>query len=649
MSDTAANFARPQFGYIPIACVVPSKTNPRKTFVEKGLESLAASIKAQGIGQPILARPLPTTADAIEHVEIVAGERRYRAAKMAGLEEIPAIVKVMTDAEAMEFQLVENIQREDVNPIEEAEGFERLMQEHGYTADQLAKKIGKSKSHVYSRLKLVALCADARQVVFEHELPPSIALLAARMPVASTQLQFIRDVVNNYGDDEPMSYRKAAQHARDRYMLDLDRARFPIMDAKLLPSAGSCSACPKRTGNQPDVYNDISTNVCTDPECFASKGKALDDRTLAAARKRNIPVYEGEEARQFFEDSDLVVADSNIYGYERIADSKHYGKSIDSLLTPDQLPKPAAYVNLQDGKIHAMYEQTAMQLALEKAGICRPVTLDDDSEPTSDEGTTTSVTTKAPAPAKPAAPDIRALAAEQETKVRVEAYKRVRQFAEFGLTTDMFRIMLKAILGLNGSYSDFQLPDDVLGDVYDFNTSTDADIEVYIDQAPRTTLELLLMDAIFGLAIDPGKFDVATDGTIDEDDGLYKSLVALTVAAEVDMPAIRSELAPTTAEAEDADIAIGDRVRVNDDAKGNTGKKRKCCGKEGTVTDIVGDEETGQRYHVQFGSKKTDIITNLTADELTKLPADSAASDDAQSVDTPQPFAAAWPFPVPER
>lgn len=667
MNAPTSNFTEPVFGKIPLASVIPSKNNPRKTFREEGLEELAASIKAQGLGQPILVRPLPTTEAQIDCVEIVAGERRYRAAKLAGLTDILAVVKEMSDEEAAKFRLIENVQREDVPEIEEAEGIEALMKDFKLTADQVAKELGMSKSTIYARLKLCELCQPARDIVLQYGLPASIALLLARIPVPSLQEHAAKEVsVGNGG--EPMSYRRAAEHLRERYMLNLDRARFSIKDAKLVKEVGSCEDCPKRTGNQPMIYGDVNADVCTDPNCFASKSRAHDDKTLATAQKKGTPVYEGVEAQQFMKDTELVSAEEGVYNFERRVDTSYYSKPVGELLTPEQLPKPAAFVRI-DGKVKAMYEPTAMQAALEKAGVCETAEQREAREREVAEKTDaeTAVTPEKKAPAATQI-DIRVLAAEQEYEARLEAYKRIRTNTDLASSPELLRPILKALIGLYETYSDYSLPDDALSDLYEFDTSSDEKIAAYIDQAPASTLLLLLMDTIMGRAIDVGTHDMMADGSIDEDDGNYQAFVALTDAAGIDLGQIRAELSPAAEE-----IDLGDRVRVNDDAKGPNGKKRKCCGKEGTVTviDVTGPKPI---YTVEFGSKKSDVFSDLARSELTKVEpaANVEASEEDSSEQAPENVqpktakskapkakadkdkpvidpAAAWPFPTGNR
>jgi len=175
----------PQSGLrqIPLDLLDPNPFQPRMAFAQESLDELAESIRVRGILQPILARAHPTQP---ERFYIVAGERRWRAAGIAGLHEVPAIVREMTDAEAATAALIENLQREDLNPMEEAEGFSRLLDELRVTQEKLGEALGKSRSHITNVLRLLNLPpsvqADVRKgtISFGH----ARALLAHPDPEA---------------------------------------------------------------------------------------------------------------------------------------------------------------------------------------------------------------------------------------------------------------------------------------------------------------------------------------------------------------------------------------------------------------------------------------------------------------------------------
>jgi ParB family chromosome partitioning protein len=139
---------------VPVEFLEPNPRNPRKTFAEKDLTELTDSIREKGIIQPILVRPAAAKPN---RFEIIAGERRWRAAQRAGLHEVPVIIRDITDQEALELAIIENVQRADLNPIEEALGYEQLTAEFNYSQGTLAKLIGKSRSHVANTLRLLKL------------------------------------------------------------------------------------------------------------------------------------------------------------------------------------------------------------------------------------------------------------------------------------------------------------------------------------------------------------------------------------------------------------------------------------------------------------------------------------------------------------
>ncbi len=151
---------------IPIADLSPNPHNPRHVFDEAQLRELARSIGEKGVLQPIVARPT----DEPGHYEIVAGERRWRAAQKAGVHEIPVVIREMSEAEALEVALIENIQRSDLNALEEAMGYAQLMEQFGYTQQQLADTLGKSRSHIANTMRLLGLPEDVKAMIAAGEL-----------------------------------------------------------------------------------------------------------------------------------------------------------------------------------------------------------------------------------------------------------------------------------------------------------------------------------------------------------------------------------------------------------------------------------------------------------------------------------------------
>jgi ParB family transcriptional regulator, chromosome partitioning protein len=168
---------------IPVEFLRPNPRNPRKAFADAELDDLANSIRERGIIQPIVVRSLPNLADAFE---IIAGERRWRAAQRAGLHDVPIVVIEADDRTSLELAIVENVQRADLNPIEEAAGYERLIAEFTYSQTDLATIIGKSRSHVANTLRLLKLPVPVRAMLENGELSAghARALLSVKDPEA---------------------------------------------------------------------------------------------------------------------------------------------------------------------------------------------------------------------------------------------------------------------------------------------------------------------------------------------------------------------------------------------------------------------------------------------------------------------------------
>jgi ParB/RepB/Spo0J family partition protein len=189
---------------IPLKQLHESPFNVRKT--AGPLDDLVKSVKQHGILQSILARPVG------DHLEIVVGHRRFRAARQAGLSKVPVEVRKLDEKEARELQLVENLQREDIHPMEEAEGYAALQAEHGYTPEQIAEKIGKSESWVRGRLSYLELPEDARKAFYRGDLTPTTALLIARLRRKGERVQLagLKHITqrNRWGDVMP--HREAA-------------------------------------------------------------------------------------------------------------------------------------------------------------------------------------------------------------------------------------------------------------------------------------------------------------------------------------------------------------------------------------------------------------------------------------------------------
>lgn len=187
---------------MPVSFMSPNKHQPRKVFDEDALSDLSSSIKKYGILQPLVVRPLNPEDD---QFELVAGERRWRAAQLAGLHEVPVIIQDLDNKASAEIALIENIQREDLSPIEEATAYQRLIDEFDYTQAELAKSVGKSRSHITNTLRLLNLPQQVQDMVVEGGLTAGHArtLLTAKNPDA-----LLEDII-----DQGLSVRAAEEKA----------------------------------------------------------------------------------------------------------------------------------------------------------------------------------------------------------------------------------------------------------------------------------------------------------------------------------------------------------------------------------------------------------------------------------------------------
>ena len=181
---------------VPISKVEPDREQPRKFFNEDALQELAESIKQYGVFQPLLVQKEK------DYYKIIAGERRWRAAKIAGLKEIPVIVKELSDQEIAEIQLIENIQREDLNPIEIAEGYRQLIDKYGFTQDELAEKISKSRTAITNTLRLLKLDERVRQMIIDELISTGHARAILSIEDSDKQYEFAQKIF-----DEKMSVR----------------------------------------------------------------------------------------------------------------------------------------------------------------------------------------------------------------------------------------------------------------------------------------------------------------------------------------------------------------------------------------------------------------------------------------------------------
>ena len=267
---------------IPLAEISIGKSNPRPDadLSLLNLQEISESIKINGLIHPILVRPKP---NGKTKYELVCGERRFRGSKMAGLNEIPCNVRVLTDAQAEELQLIENLERKDVHPMYEAFAFKRLLERKMYDVAGLAAKFVKAESFIVARLKLNDLIPEFQKKFVEGTFTIGHATLAARLqPEDQKDLMEQKD----YWSKQPLTVKEWQDYIEEEIMCVLKTASFKKEDATLLPTAGACTVCPKRSGANATLFNDVKDkDRCFDKACFKQKSEIFLLNELAHAHQ----------------------------------------------------------------------------------------------------------------------------------------------------------------------------------------------------------------------------------------------------------------------------------------------------------------------------------------------------------------------------
>lgn len=362
---------------LPIGALRESPTNNRTRW--GNLEELAASMgNGIGIVQPLTVRPWPKGASinapaGHRSYEIVYGARRYRAGKIAKLTAAPCIVRDLTDDELLDLQLLENMHREDLHPIDEARDYDQL-RKRGKTLDQIAGRVGRSRSHVLGRLQLLKLAPPCLKDFEADKLVLGVAQRLARMPEhvqAEAWATIKREHARFSGRDEPVDGHEADRVLNHHYMLQLGTAPFDTSDRMLVPAAGACTTCPKRTGNQAELFADVKTkDTCTDPQCFAAKREAGEAKAREAYKAKGVEILKGVERHGYTYPPEGYVELSQS-SYDLPSGHKLYGKTYGQVLKAGKVAvEPAVY--FKDGKAQEVVPKRQLPSLLKAAGVKRP-------------------------------------------------------------------------------------------------------------------------------------------------------------------------------------------------------------------------------------------------------------------------------------
>ncbi|WP_149304182.1 ParB/RepB/Spo0J family partition protein [Pareuzebyella sediminis] len=261
----------PQIQILEIGSVSPDPVQPRKTFDAQSLEHLAHSITEHGVLQPITVRKSD------DGYIIVMGERRYRASKLAGLTTIPAMVRDYVDTEVLEVQIIENLQRKDVEPTEEAEAIQFLLDR--YEPGEIAKRLGRSENYVRQRIKLAGLIEGFKAFVRTGEMTISLAVAVALFEPDEQQMML--DSLE--GDFQGHRIKRMIESRT----YDLTKACFDVTDKTLVTKAGACTLCPFNAANQGNLFGE-GKMICTRTSCFENKKTKTFMQLLKRVKKEGL-------------------------------------------------------------------------------------------------------------------------------------------------------------------------------------------------------------------------------------------------------------------------------------------------------------------------------------------------------------------------
>lgn len=297
---------------IPLTEITPSELNPRKTFNQEELQELAQSIQENGLIQPITLRKATNSKDA--KYEIVCGERRYRACLLIGAETIQAVVKELNDKQAFACMIIENLQRKDIDPMEEAAALHRLYTEGSMTVGEMAKMLGKSNSFVSGRIQLHNTIEPFVQLMRDGILVLTHLLDICKLP--AEQQQTLYDACFTEASRARWTYKfpnmpQLHEMIDEHVMNHLSKARFSLTDETLAGTC-ACDKCPLNTANNPENARDVNTPRCMKRECFIAKSRESIFREAKEAVKNGIKVvFAGE-----YSESEPIIQAAEAYGLE---------------------------------------------------------------------------------------------------------------------------------------------------------------------------------------------------------------------------------------------------------------------------------------------------------------------------------------------
>lgn len=354
--------------------------NPRKDY--GAMAELEASVRERGILNPLQVRIVTTKLPpALADYEVFCGHRRLRAAKAVGLERVPCIVRPCTDQEAHQLAIIDNLQREDLGPMDEALAFGQLrdlgLPEAEIAARCVPERAG-AAAYVHTRLALLELPKDGQAALQRGELPLTVAAAILRCGPdqrkdALKLVQAAHAQAAKYRQ-EPPAASTSIRTIEQQFMLSLKGAQFDPADETLVPR-GACGPCTYRTGNQGALFGAVEgEDRCTDAKCFRLKLEKTFERRSAAAKKQGLEVIAGKDAKKLFPYAHSGVDSTKFVPVDgQVRDSKYQAVSVAAVLKSagDQAPKPVLVQSPHDGSIHEVVKRDAVEKLVTKRAAAK--------------------------------------------------------------------------------------------------------------------------------------------------------------------------------------------------------------------------------------------------------------------------------------
>lgn len=307
---------QPELKNVKLTDITVSKTNPRKHFDEESVLELAESIREKGIIQPIVLRPN----GAAGKYELVCGERRYRASVMVKgaiktRDTIPAIIRELSDEEVLQLQIIENLQRKDIHPMDEAVAFNALMAIKGFDLAEIAKRIGKGPAYVATRLKLNDLIDSFQKAFYKDRINLSLALKISRLNQEDQS-----NIWEDRGSDEEADKIEISEWHLKKYQHKLDDAPFDTKDATLNNTMGACTKCPFNSASNTLLFPDLANaSICSNSKCFSGKVDTSYQRLFDQAKNDPSTILVSTEWKLGPEAQKLIAKGIQIYETKEFA------------------------------------------------------------------------------------------------------------------------------------------------------------------------------------------------------------------------------------------------------------------------------------------------------------------------------------------